>query len=138
MAGAGESRGPADAVVAEIVAAGGKAVANFDNVLEGEKIVAAAIAAFGRVDIVINNAGILRDVSFAKMTQEQWSLIHKVHLDGAFKVTKAAWPHMLKQKYGRIIMTSSAAGLYGRQTQQQAQSAVLGRCRAQAAGYERG
>lgn len=90
-----------------------QAIANYDNVLEGDKIVQAALNAFGRIDIVINNAGILRDVSFVKMTQEQWDIIHKVHVEGAFKVTKAAWPHMVKQKYGRIIMTSSAAGLYG-------------------------
>jgi len=113
MAGAGESKGPAQKVVDEITKAGGKAVANYDNVLDGEKIVAAAIAAFGRIDIVINNAGILRDVSFVKMTQEQWDIIHRVHLEGAFKVTKAAWPHMQKQKYGRIIQTSSSSGLYG-------------------------
>ena len=113
MQGAGASKGPAEKVVDEIKAKGGKAIANYDNVLEGEKIVKAAIDAFGRIDIVINNAGILRDVSFAKMSQDQWDIIHKVHVEGAFKVTKAAWPFMLKQKYGRIIMTSSAAGLYG-------------------------
>ena len=113
MSGSGVSAGPAEKVVAEIKAAGGKAIANYDSVLDGDKIVQAAIEAFGRVDIVINNAGILRDVSFAKMTQAQWDVVQQVHLEGAFRVTKAAWPLLLKQKYGRVIMTSSAAGLYG-------------------------
>jgi len=104
---------PAQRVVDEIVKAGGKAVADYNSVLEGEKIIKTALDNFGRVDIVINNAGILRDVSFAKMTDEQWKAIQDVHLYGAYKVTKAAWPHMIKQKYGRIINTASAAGLYG-------------------------
>jgi len=113
MAGSGASQAPAAKVVQEIEAVGGKAVANYDNVLDGGKIVQAALDAFGRVDIVINNAGILRDVSFVKMTREQWDIIHRVHVEGAYAVTKAAWPHMIKQKYGRVVMTSSASGLYG-------------------------
>jgi len=104
---------PAQKVVDEIVKAGGKAVADYNSVEDGQKIVDTAITNFGRVDIIINNAGILRDTSFAKMTDAQWNIIMRVHLDGAYKVTKAAWPHMVKQKFGRVINTASAAGLYG-------------------------
>ncbi|KAF9281541.1 hypothetical protein BGZ88_011553 [Linnemannia elongata] len=111
--GEGASSRAADVVVEEIRAAGGKAVANYDSVLDGEKIVETAMKAFGRVDIVINNAGILKDVSFARMTDQQWDLIFQVHVDGAYKVLKAAWPIFRKQKFGRIINTTSAAGLYG-------------------------
>ena len=103
----------ADQVVAEIRAVGGKAAANYDSVEFGEKIVATAIENFGRIDIVINNAGILRDRSFKKMTDGDWDLIMAVHLKGAYTVSKAAWPHMLDQKFGRIVCTASAAGLYG-------------------------
>jgi len=103
----------AQKVVDEIVKAGGKAVPNYDSVEEGDKIIKSAIDAFGRVDIVINNAGILRDVSFGKMSDEQWDIIFKVHVRGAYKVTRAAWDHFLKQGYGRVINTSSAAGIYG-------------------------
>ncbi|KAF9928572.1 hypothetical protein BGZ67_006882 [Mortierella alpina] len=111
--GEGASSRAADVVVEEIRAAGGKAVANYDSVLDGEKIVETAMKAFGRVDIIINNAGILKDVSFARMTDQQWDLIFQVHVDGAYKVLKAAWPIFRKQKFGRIINTTSAAGLYG-------------------------
>lgn len=93
--------------------AGGKAVANYNSVEDGEKIVETAMKAFGRVDIIINNAGILRDKSFARITDADWDLIQAVHVKGSYAVTKAAWPIMKKQKYGRIIMTASAAGLYG-------------------------
>ena len=103
----------ADKVVQEIKAAGGEAVANYDSVEFGEKIVETAIKNYGRVDIVVNNAGILRDVSFLNMKDLDWDLIMKVHLKGAYSVTKAAWPHFRKQKYGRVIMTSSNSGLYG-------------------------
>eukprot|EP00754_Rhynchopus_humris_P036758 Rhum_TRINITY_DN18852_c0_g1::Rhum_TRINITY_DN18852_c0_g1_i1::g.168598::m.168598/K12405/HSD17B4; 3-hydroxyacyl-CoA dehydrogenase / 3a,7a,12a-trihydroxy-5b-cholest-24-enoyl-CoA hydratase / enoyl-CoA hydratase 2 len=103
----------ADQVVAEIRAVGGKAAANYDSVEFGEKIVATAIENFGRIDIVINNAGILRDRSFKKMTDNDWDLIMAVHLKGAYAVSKAAWPHMLEQKFGRILCTASAAGLFG-------------------------
>jgi NAD(P)-dependent dehydrogenase (short-subunit alcohol dehydrogenase family) len=70
-------------------------------------------------------AGILRDVSFSKMTDQQWDIIHQVHLNGAYKVTKAAWPYMRDQKYGRIIMTSSGAGVYGNFGQANYSSAKL-------------
>eukprot|EP00004_Rigifila_ramosa_P006943 TRINITY_DN1786_c0_g1_i1.p1 TRINITY_DN1786_c0_g1~~TRINITY_DN1786_c0_g1_i1.p1 ORF type:complete len:320 (-),score=81.09 TRINITY_DN1786_c0_g1_i1:37-945(-) len=111
--GEGKGSAAADKVVAEIKAAGGQAVANYDSVEDGDKIIKTAIDNFGRVDIVINNAGILRDVSFSKMKDVDWDLIFRVHCTGAYKVTKAAWPYMLEQGYGRIIMTSSAAGIYG-------------------------
>lgn len=111
--GDGKSSAAADKVVEEIRAMGGEAVANYDSVEHGDKIVQTALDAFGTVDIVINNAGILRDVSFAKMTQGDWDLILKVHLTGSMSVTHAAWPIMRAKGYGRIIMTTSAAGLYG-------------------------
>uniref|UniRef100_A0A914EE97 Peroxisomal multifunctional enzyme type 2 n=1 Tax=Acrobeloides nanus TaxID=290746 RepID=A0A914EE97_9BILA len=111
--GTSASTSMADKVVKEIRAAGGTAVANYDSVEFGEKIVKTAIENFGRIDIVINNAGIIRDISFLKMTELDWDLIHKVHLKGAYSVTKAAWPYMRDQKYGRIIVTSSLSGIYG-------------------------
>jgi NAD(P)-dependent dehydrogenase (short-subunit alcohol dehydrogenase family) len=127
--GEGTSASAAEKVVNEIKALGGDAVANYDSVEYGEKIVQTAIEHYGRVDIVINNAGILRDSSFAKMQDKDWELIYKVHVDGAYKVTRAAWPYMLKQGFGRIIFTTSAAGLYGNFGQanySSAKSALIG------------
>ncbi|XP_043589762.1 peroxisomal multifunctional enzyme type 2 isoform X1 [Bombus pyrosoma] len=111
--GDGKSTKSADSVVNEIRKNGGKAVANYDSVLDGAKIVKTAIDAFGRIDVVVNNAGILRDRSFAKMSEADWDLVQSVHLKGAFKVTQAAWPYFVKQNYGRVIMTASNSGLYG-------------------------
>jgi 3-hydroxyacyl-CoA dehydrogenase/3a,7a,12a-trihydroxy-5b-cholest-24-enoyl-CoA hydratase len=111
--GGGKSSAAADAVVAEIKAAGGEAVANYDSVEDGDKIVQTALDTWKRIDIVVNNAGILRDTSFKKLTPEDWELIYRVHVNGAFKVTKAAWDHMLDAGFGRIVMTASAAGIYG-------------------------
>ena len=124
--GAGHGTRAADAVVAEIKAAGGDAVANYDSVTDGEKIVQTALDAWGRVDVVVNNAGILRDVSFHKMTQEDWDLVYQVHVLGSMKVTRAAWPHMREQQYGRVLMTSSAAGIYGNFGQANYSMAKLG------------
>lgn len=103
----------ADVVVDEIKKAGGKAVANYDSVENGDKIIDTAIKAFGRIDVLINNAGILRDVSFKNIKDQDWDLIFKVHVKGAYKCARAAWPHFRKQKYGRVINTASAAGLFG-------------------------
>jgi NAD(P)-dependent dehydrogenase (short-subunit alcohol dehydrogenase family)/putative sterol carrier protein/acyl dehydratase len=124
--GDGKSSSAADAVVAEIKAAGGEAVANYDSVEDGAKIVQTALDAFGTVDIVINNAGILRDVSFQKMTEQDWDLIYRVHLLGSMRVTQAAWPILREKNYGRIIMTASAAGIYGNFGQANYSAAKLG------------
>ncbi len=113
MHGGGKSSAAADEVVEQIKAAGGNAVANYDSVEDGASIVKTAMDAFGRVDVLVNNAGILRDKSFAKMTEEDWELVYRVHVLGAFRVTHAVWPIMREQQYGRIVMTASAAGLYG-------------------------
>ena len=124
--GGGKSSAAADKVVAEIKAAGGEAVANYDSVEDGASIVKTAIDTYGRIDIVVNNAGILRDTSFPKMTDADWDLIFRVHMVGAFRVTHAAWPYMRDQGYGRIIFTSSAAGIYGNFGQANYGAAKLG------------
>jgi NAD(P)-dependent dehydrogenase (short-subunit alcohol dehydrogenase family) len=114
--GRGSDEASAQKVVEEIEAAGGRAVASFDGVDTPQgaaNIVKVALDAFGCVDVVINNAGILRDVSFAKMTVEDWEAVLRVHLDGTMFVSRAAWPHMREAGYGRIVNTTSAAGLYG-------------------------
>jgi 3-hydroxyacyl-CoA dehydrogenase/3a,7a,12a-trihydroxy-5b-cholest-24-enoyl-CoA hydratase len=111
--GEGKSATAAQKVVDEIKAAGGEAVPNYDSVENGAAIVKTAIDSYGRIDVLINNAGILRDVSFQKMTEADWDLVYRVHVKGAFACTHAAWPHMREQKYGRIVFTASAAGIYG-------------------------
>ena len=107
---------PADEVVKEIKDMGGEAVANYDNVATpdgGENVVKTAIDAFGTVDILINNAGILRDKSMVKMEPENWNAVMNVHLNGSYHVTQPAFKVMREKGYGRIIMTTSAAGMYG-------------------------
>src|SRR5687768_4698115 len=114
--GQGGSHTAAQQVVDEIKAAGGEAVPNYDSVATpegGENIVKTAIDAFGRVDIIINNAGILRDTSFKNMTKDMLEPVIDVHLKGAFYVTRPAWQLMRDQGYGRIVNTSSAAGVFG-------------------------
>ena len=114
--GKGSGTSAADEVVAEIKNAGGTAVANYDSVatLEGGRaIIQTALDAFGRVDILINNAGNNIENSFRKMTMEEFHSVLDVHLMGAVHCTQAAWQPMLDQEYGRVIMTTSAAGLYG-------------------------
>jgi len=114
--GQGNDTKAADKVVAEIKAAGGKAVANYDSVSTaagGENIVKTAVDAFGKVDIVINNAGILRDSSILKMPSQSFDVLIDVHLKGAFYVTQPAFKIMKEKGYGRIVNTASAAGLFG-------------------------
>jgi NAD(P)-dependent dehydrogenase (short-subunit alcohol dehydrogenase family) len=114
--GSGSSASAAETVVEEIKAAGGKAIANAADVTDEAAVnamLADTIAAFGRVDILINNAGILRDKSFAKMEMSNWNKVVDVHLNGAALCTKAVWNVMKEQGYGRIIMTTSPSGIYG-------------------------
>ena len=126
--GAG-SASPADRVVEEIQAAGGRAMANYDSVATAEggaNIVNRALEAFGSVDILINNAGILRDKSFVKMEPENWQAVLDVHLKGAYNVTRPAFAAMKENGYGRIVMTTSAAGLYGNFGQSNYAAAKMG------------
>ncbi|SCK50534.1 NAD(P)-dependent dehydrogenase, short-chain alcohol dehydrogenase family [Variovorax sp. HW608] len=114
--GSGGSVTAAQAVVDEIRAAGGEAIANGASVTDFDAVqamVRQAVDAWGRVDILVNNAGILRDKSFAKMDLADFRLVMDVHLMGAVHCTKAVWPIMNEQKYGRIVMTTSSSGLYG-------------------------
>ncbi len=114
--GSGSDKGAAERVVEEIKAAGGEAVGNTDSVATsdgGTSIIQTALDAYERVDIVINNAGILRDKSFHNMTPDLWQSVIDVHLTGAYNVTQAAWPHMREQSYGRVVSTASAAGVFG-------------------------
>ena len=114
--GEGGSVSAAQAVVDEIRAAGGEAMVNGASVTDFDavqKMVQQAMDAWGRVDILVNNAGILRDKSFAKMELADFKLVMDVHVMGAVHCTKAVWPIMQAQNYGRIIMTTSSSGLYG-------------------------
>lgn len=114
--GTGESRSMADTVVEEIRKKGGEATANYDSVATpqgGESIVRAALDGFGRLDILINNAGILRDKSFAKLPAEDLEIVLDVHLRGAFHVAQPAFRAMKDQGYGRMVFTASAAGIFG-------------------------
>ena len=123
------SAAPADQVVEEIKALGGEAVANYDNVATsegGENIVKTAVDNFGRLDILVNNAGILRDKSFLKMEPENWQAVMDVHLNGAYFVTRPAMAAMKENGYGRIVMTTSAAGLYGNFGQTNYSAAKMG------------
>jgi NAD(P)-dependent dehydrogenase (short-subunit alcohol dehydrogenase family) len=127
--GSGAGSDMADAVVAEIVADGGEAVANYDSVATvegGRAIVASAVDTFGRIDIVVNNAGILRDSSFLKLDADALDLVLKVHLYGAFNVTHAAWPYLKDQGYGRVVSTASGSGLYGNFGQSNYSAAKMG------------
>ncbi len=114
--GEGADSTPAQKVVDEIKAAGGEAVANYESVSEWEgaqKIIQAAIENYGQIDILINNAGILRDKSLLKMEIADYLKVVEVHLNGTYFCTKAAFGHMREQNYGRIVSTASAAGVYG-------------------------
>lgn len=114
--GRGGDQAAADKVVAEIKAAGGQAVANYDSVADKEgakNIVKTAVDAFGTLDIVVNNAGILRDKSFPNMTMEDFDFVVQVHFLGTAYVTHAAWPILRQKAYGRVVVTSSNSGIYG-------------------------
>jgi NAD(P)-dependent dehydrogenase (short-subunit alcohol dehydrogenase family) len=127
--GTGSDRKPADEVVEEIRKAGGEAVANYDSVATmagGQAIVKTAVDAFGRVDIVVNNAGILRDRMIFNMTEEEWDAVINTHLKGTFAVTRAAAPLMREQKWGRVINMTSTSGLIGNVGQANYAAAKLG------------
>ncbi|HXF83516.1 MAG TPA: SDR family NAD(P)-dependent oxidoreductase [bacterium] len=127
--GTGGSSGPADEVVSEIKGLGGQAVANYDSVATmkgGAAIVQTALDHFGRIDVVVNNAGILRDRMIFNMTEEEWDAVIAVHLKGCFAVTRAAAPHMREKKWGRIINMTSTSGLIGNVGQANYAAAKLG------------
>jgi NAD(P)-dependent dehydrogenase (short-subunit alcohol dehydrogenase family) len=111
--GIGEDGSVAEAVAREIRVGGGEAIANTDDVLDGGRIVEQAMDQYGRIDIIVNNAGILRDASFPKQSDENWQAVFDTHLVGAFRTTRAAWPFMRVAGFGRIINTTSSAGLFG-------------------------
>ena len=108
---------PADSVVREIVAAGGRALASYHNIAEADQaraVVELALSAFGSVDIVVNNAGNNRRATFADMTLDDFRAVLDVHLMGAFVLTQAAYPHMVARQHGRIVLTTSQVGFYGK------------------------
>ena len=114
--GDGGDRAPAELVAEEVQAIGAEAIANADDIgsaAGGQAVIEAALERFGRVDVVINNAGILRDAAFHKMSDDDWERIFAVHVRGSFNVTRAAWPHLRAAGYGRVLMTTSGAGLWG-------------------------
>ncbi|MBK7974185.1 MAG: SDR family oxidoreductase [Deltaproteobacteria bacterium] len=119
----------AQKVCDEIKAAGGEAVPDYNSVSTPDGaagIVKTALDTFGKLDIVINNAGILRDKSIVKMEEEDWRKVIQVHLDGSYFVTKAAWEHLRANNFGRVIFTTSAAGLYGNFGQTNYSAAKMG------------
>ena len=127
--GSGSSQSMADAVVAEIREAGGTAVANYDSVATEEgaaALIKTAVDEFGTVHAVINNAGILRDSAFAKMTTADWESVQRVHLWGGYHVTRAAWPYFRAQNHGRIVMAASTSGIFGNFGQANYGAAKLG------------
>ena len=129
MDGSGGSSAAAEAVVAEIKAMGGEALANGGSVSDragAQSMVDDAMNAWGRVDVLINNAGILRDKSFSKMTLDDFDMVVNVHLLGAAYCSHAVWPIMREQNYGRILMTTSPTGLYGNFGQTNYGAAKLG------------
>jgi multifunctional beta-oxidation protein len=109
-----------------LTSVGGQAVAAVGSVLDGQAIVDTAVKAFGTVHVLINNAGILRDKSFRKMTEQEFQQVYDIHIRGAFAITKACWPIFRKQKWGRIVNTSSPAGVYGNGGQTNYSGAKMG------------
>ena len=129
VSGEGGSAGPAQSVVNEIKALGGEAVANTDSVSEAAsagKIIQTALDTFGRVDVVVNNAGILRDRFFHKMSVDEWDAVIKVHLYGAYHVSRAAATHFKEQNSGNYIHMTSTSGLIGNFGQANYSAAKLG------------
>lgn len=127
--GKGADSNPAQKVVDMIIASGGEATCNYESVEQwdsAQRIINSALDSYGRIDILINNAGILRDKSLLKMEIDDYRKVIAVHLDGTFFCTKAAFAHMKEQGYGRIVSTSSAAGLYGNFGQVNYGSAKMG------------
>ncbi|WP_037366795.1 SDR family NAD(P)-dependent oxidoreductase [Nakamurella lactea] len=124
-----DGRTPAAVVCAEIEAAGGTAVPVDVSVAApaaGAAVVQSALDAFGRIDIIVNNAGIVRDRSFAKMSEQEITEVLDVHLLGSLRLTQAAWPHLVQAGYGRVIVTTSVAGLFGNFGQANYSSAKAG------------
>jgi NAD(P)-dependent dehydrogenase (short-subunit alcohol dehydrogenase family) len=114
--GEGENRSAAQKVVDEIKAAGGEAVPNYDSVASydgGFNMVKTAIDTWGRLDVVVCNAGILRDVAFHNMSEDDWDKVFAVHIKGSFTVLRAAWPVFRQQAYGRVVLTTSSSGIWG-------------------------
>jgi len=132
LGGDRHGQGTSDAaqqVVAEIEAAGGEAIANGANVADAEQVaemVKQTMDKWGRIDILINNAGILRDKTFMKMSMEEFDAVMKVHMYGSFICTQAVWPIMREQNYGRIVLTSSSSGIYGNFGQTNYSAAKMG------------
>ena len=127
--GTGGEIGPAEAVAQEIIEAGGEAIANGANVTkyeDCEAMVAQAVEKWGRVDVLINNAGILRDKSFGKLEMSDWNAVIDVHLNGSANCSRAVWNQMKEQNYGRILMTTSTSGIYGNFGQANYGAAKLG------------
>jgi len=127
--GEGSSPIPADEVVEEIKTLGGNVIASYDDVATiagGKALVQRALDAFGKIDILINNAGIIRDGFFARMGEENWDAVLDVHLRGAFCVTAPAFKEMRKRSYGRIVMTTSGSGIFGNVGQANYASAKMG------------
>jgi NAD(P)-dependent dehydrogenase (short-subunit alcohol dehydrogenase family) len=127
--GSGGNSAAAEAVVAEIESMGGKAIANGSSVTDDQgvaKMIEDTMTAFGRIDVIIANAGVLRDRSFTKMTMEDFEFVMDVHLMGSVKPFKAAWEIMKEQNYGRLVVTTSSTGLYGNFGQSNYGAAKLG------------
>jgi NAD(P)-dependent dehydrogenase (short-subunit alcohol dehydrogenase family) len=144
MGGSGADGAPAESVAAEIRDAGGRAIADGDDVSTpdgGQALVDAALERFGRVDVVVNNAGIIRWAGFPKADAENLERHLAVHVGGSFHVTRAAWPHLVEQGYGRVVMTTSS-GVFGlplNLSYATAKGAVIGMARSLAtAGVEHG
>lgn len=126
ISGSGTDASAAETVVKEIRDVGGEATSVCESVEEGQRIVDAALDCYGRVDAVVNNAGIIRDRSFHKMNEDEWDAVYRVHLLGSYRVTRAAWPEMMKNNYGRVVMTTSGSGLWGNFGQASYSAAKMG------------